>query len=216
VGKEQILAAAKESIINLDKNKAEEVAKQGLAAGIEPYVIITEGFIPGITKMGDDFESGQVFLPELIMAADAMKAGVAICEAALPKSEIKAKKKVVIGTVEGDVHDIGKSIVVSFLTANGFEVYNLGRDVPIEEFIKKAKEVGADVVGSSALLTTTMEGQKKIEEGLKAAGIRNKVKTIVGGAPCSQGWANRIGADAYAENAAEGVRKIKQMLGLGS
>jgi len=216
VGKEQILAAATESIINLDKNKAEEIAKQGLAAGIDPYVIITEGFIPGITKMGDDFESGQVFLPELIMAADAMKAGVAICEAALPKSELREKKKVVIGTVEGDVHDIGKSIVVSFLVANGFEVYNLGRDVPIEEFIKKAKEVGAHVVGSSALLTTTMEGQKKIEEGLKAAGIRDKVKTIVGGAPCSQGWANRIGADAYAENAAEGVRKIKEMLGLTS
>ena len=212
--KEQILAAATDSIINLDKNKAEEIAKQGLASGIEPTVMITEGFIPGITKMGDDFESGHVFLPELIMAAEAMKAGVAICEAALPKSELREKKKVVIGTVEGDVHDIGKSIVVSFLTANGFEVYNLGRDVPIEEFINKAREVDADVVGSSALLTTTMEGQKKIEEELKKAGLRDKVKTIVGGAPCSQGWADRIGADAYAENAAEGVRKIREMLGL--
>lgn len=214
MGKEQTLAAATESIINLDKNKAEEIAKQGLASGIEPYVLITEGFIPGITKMGDDFESGHVFLPELIMAAEAMKAAVAICEAALPKSELKGKKKVIVGTVEGDVHDIGKSIVVAFLAANGFEVYNLGRDVPIEEFINKAREVDADVVGSSALLTTTMEGQKKIEEELKKAGLRDKIKTIVGGAPCSQGWADRIGADAYAENAAEGVKRIREMLGL--
>jgi len=216
VGKEQTLAEAKDSITNLDKKRAEEIARQGLAAGIEPYVLITEGFIPGITQMGDEFESGHVFLPELILAAEAMKAAVALCEAALPKSELKGKKKVVVGTVEGDVHDIGKSIVVAFLAANGFEVYNLGRDVPIEEFVNKAREVDADVVGSSALLTTTMEGQKKIEEELKKAGLRDKIKTIVGGAPCSQGWADRIGADAYAENAAEGVKKIRQMLGLSS
>jgi len=216
VGKEQTLAAATESIINLDKNKAEEIAKQGLASGIKPYILISEGFIPGITQVGDEFESGHVFLPELIMAAEAMKSAVAICEAALPKTELKGKRKIIVGTVEGDVHDIGKSIVVAFFSANGFEVYNLGRDVPIEEFINKAREVDADVVGSSALLTTTMEGQKKIEEELKKAGLRDRVKTIVGGAPCSQGWADRIGADAYAENAAEGVKKVREMLGLSS
>jgi len=211
---QELLKEAGKAIIDYDSSKAEEIAKRGLASGIAPYTVITEGFVPGITEVGDLFDRGQLFLPELIMAADAMKAGVAICEAALPKSEIREKKKVVIGTVEGDIHDIGKSIVVSFLLANGFEVYDIGRDAPIEDFIKKAREVNADVVGSSALLTTTMEGQKKIEEELKKAGLRDKVKTVVGGAPASQAWADRIGADAYAENAVDGVIKIKALTGL--
>lgn len=211
---QELLEAAKKSIINFDADKAKEIAKKGLALGITPAVIISEGFVPGITEVGDLFDRGQLFLPELILAAEAMKAGTSICEAALPKSELKEKKKVVIGTVEGDIHDIGKSIVVSFLMANGFEVYDIGRDAPIENFINKAREVNADVIGSSALLTTTMEGQKKIEEELKEAGLRKKVKTIVGGAPCSQGWAERIGADAYAENAVDAVIKIKKLTGL--
>jgi len=153
-------------------------------------------------------------LPELILAADAMKAGTAVCEAALPKGTIKEKKKVVIGTVEGDIHDIGKSIVASFLAANGFEVHDIGRDAPAEKFVETAREAKADVVGASALLTTTMEQQKKIVEALKEAGLRDKVKIIVGGAPTSQEWAEQIGADAYAENAAEAVAKVKQLTGL--
>ena len=132
--------------------------------------------------------------------------------AALPDAEAQAKKKVVIGTVEGDVHDIGKSIVVSFLLANGFEVYDIGRDVPLDKFVEKAKEVDADVVGASALLTTTMEHQRTVIKMLKEAGLR--AKTIVGGAPVSQPWADRIGADAYAENAVDGVNKIKKLAGL--
>jgi trimethylamine corrinoid protein len=216
MGKEQqeLLEEAKNSIISFDSKKAAEIAKKGLARGIAPAVIISKGFVLGITEVGDLFDRGQLFLPELILAAEAMKAGTAICEAAFPKSELREKKKVVIGTVEGDIHDIGKSIVVSFLMANGFEVYDIGRDAPIENFINKAREVKADVIGSSALLTTTMEGQKKIEEELREAGLRDKVKTIVGGAPCSQGWADRIGADAYAENAVEAVIKIKKLTGL--
>jgi trimethylamine corrinoid protein len=216
MGKEQqeLLEEAKNSIINFDSKKAEETAKKGLALGITPAEMINKGFVPGITEVGDLFDRGQLFLPELILAAEAMKAGTAICEVALPKSEIKEKKKVVIGTVEGDIHDIGKSIVVSFLMANGFEVYDMGRDVPIENFINKVREVEADVVGASALLTTTMEGQKKLVEELRGAGLRDKVKIIVGGAPCSQGWAERIGADAYAENAVVAVIKIKELTGL--
>jgi dimethylamine corrinoid protein len=176
--------------------------------------VITEGFVPGITKVGDLFDRGELFLPELIMAAEAMKAGTAICQAEIPEAEVKTAKKVVIGTVEGDIHDIGKSIVVSFLLANGFEVYDLGRDVPPDKFIEKATELKADVIGMSALLTTTMEGQKVIIAELKKSGLRDKVKTIVGGAPTSQGWANRIGADAYGENAVDAVRKIKELTGL--
>lgn len=143
-----------------------------------------------------------------------MKAGTAICEAAFPKGTIREKKKVVMGTVEGDIHDIGKSIVVAFLTANGFEVYDLGRDAPPEKFVEKAKEVTADVIGASALLTTTMETQRKVVEAIKEAGLKGKVKVIVGGAPASEEWAKKIGADAYGENATEAVVKIKQLTGM--
>jgi trimethylamine corrinoid protein len=211
---QELLEQAKQSIIAYDRGKAEEIAKKALASGIDPNAVITQGFVPGITEVGDLFDRGRLFLPELMMAAEAMQEAAAICTAALPQSEVKASKKVVIGTVEGDVHDIGKSLVVSMLLANGFEVYDVGRDTPTAKFIDKVKEVGADVVGSSALLTTTMEKQKEIEEELKKAGLRDKVKTIVGGAPCNEPWAKRIGADAYAENAVEGVRKIQELTGL--
>jgi len=213
-GKQAILEEAQQAIINYDASKAEEVAKKALDSGIKPDAVISEGFVLGLIKVGDLFDRGQLFLPELIMAADAMKAGAAICTAKIPASEIKAAKKVVLGTVEGDIHDIGKAIVMSFLLANGFEVYDLGRDVPLEKFVEKAIEVKADVVGMSALLTTTMEGQKTVVEELKEAGLQGKVKTIVGGAPTSQSWADRIGADAYGENAVDAVKKIKEITGL--
>jgi trimethylamine corrinoid protein len=208
----ELLEKAKQSIIDYDKAKAEEAAKEALAGGVNPSVVINEGFVPGITEVGNLFDRGRIFLPELMLAAEAMKTGSAICVAALPDAEAQAKKKVVIGTVEGDVHDIGKSIVVSFLLANGFEVYDIGRDVPLDKFVEKAKEVDADVVGASALLTTTMEHQRTVIKMLKEAGLR--AKTIVGGAPVSQPWADRIGADAYAENAVDGVNKIKKLAGL--
>ena len=214
--KEQLalLEDVKQAIINYDASKAEEAAKKALEAGIEAYTVITEGFVPGITEVGDLFDRGQLFLPELMLTAVAMKAGTAVCLAKVPESKIKATKKVVIGTVEGDIHDIGKSIVTSFLLANCFKVYDLGRDVPSEKFVEKAIEVKADVVGMSALLTTTMGGQKSVMEALKKAGLRDKVKTIVGGAPTSQAWANQIGADAYGENAVDAVKKIKQLTSL--
>ncbi|MFO8143798.1 MAG: corrinoid protein [Dehalococcoidales bacterium] len=214
MGNEAILAEAKQAIIDYDSDKAAEVAHKALDAGLNPNAIITDGFVPGITEVGDLFDRGKLFLPELMLAAEAMKAATGICMDALPAAEVKAAKKVVIGTVEGDVHDIGKSMVVSFLLANGFEVYDLGRDVAIADFVSKAKEVGADVVGSSALLTTTMQNQRVLEEELKEAGIRDKVKTIVGGAPCNEPWAKRIGADAYAESAVDGLNKIKKLTGL--
>jgi len=201
VEQKAMLEKAKQSIIDYDKVKAEEAAKEALAAGVDPAAVINEGFVPGITEVGNLFDRGQIFLPELMLAAEAMKTGSAICVAALPDAESQAKKKVVIGTVEGDVHDIGKSIVVSFLLANGFEVYDIGRDVPLDKFVEKAKEVDADVVGASALLTTTMEQQKAVIAKLKEAGLR--AKTIVGGAPVSQPWADRIGADLAWHNRAD-------------
>lgn len=211
---QEILATARKSILDYDVAKAEEIAKEGLASGVDPVAMVEKGFVPGIVEVGDLFDAGEVYLPELILAADAMKAGTAICEAAFPKGALKEKKKVIMGTVEGDIHDIGKSIVVAFLAANGFEVYDLGRDVPPEKFVEKAKEVTADVIGASALLTTTMEMQKKVVEEMKAAGLAGKVKIIVGGAPTSDEWAKKIGADAYGENATEAVIKIKALTGM--
>ena len=214
MGEQEILAAAKKAILDYDVDKAEEIAKEGLASGADPVALVEKGFVPGIVEVGDLFDAGEVYLPELILAADAMKAGTSICEAKFPKGAIQKKKKVIMGTVEGDIHDIGKSIVVAFLAANGFEVTDLGRDVVPKTFAEKAKELEADVVGASALLTTTMEMQRKVVVEMKEAGLAGKVKIIVGGAPTSDEWAKKIGADAYAENATEAVAKIKKLTGL--
>lgn len=202
---------AKEAILAYDRAGAEDVARRALAAGVSPGEIMATGFIPGIQELGDMFESGEVFLPELMMAAQAMEGATKICNAALEGVAAETKGKIVIGTVQGDVHDIGKAIVIAYLKANGFEVTDLGRDVSAETFIAKATEVGADVIGMSALLTTTMEEQRKVAKRVKEESLPFKV--VVGGAPCTQRWADQIGADAYAEDANDGVRKITALLG---
>jgi trimethylamine corrinoid protein len=169
------------------------------------------GFVKGIQEVGDLFESGEVFLPELMMSADAMAGATEVTNAALEGEAAEAKGVMVIGTVQGDVHDIGKAIVIAYLKANGYEVTDLGRDVSAETFIERAKELSADVIGMSALLTTTMEEQKKVIKVIKEEGL--PFKTVVGGAPCTQRWADQIGADAYAEDANDGVKKIDALLG---
>ena len=214
MAKEEIFQAAQKSIMEYNAKEAEDVAKRGIKEGIEPMELMGKGFIPGIAQVGDKFAQGTCFLPELIQAADAMRIATEVINSAIPKSAQQKKGKIVIGTVEGDIHDIGKTIVVSLLKANGFEVYDLGRDIPTDKFIEKADEVGADIIGTSALLTTTMEGQRKLEAALKSKGLKGKYKTMVGGAPVTQRWADRIGADAYAEDAGEAVKKAKQLLGM--
>ncbi len=208
-----IFQQAQEAIEKGDADAAVQVAKQGLEQGIDGIDLLNKGFILGINKVGDLFGEGQLFLPELIMSATAMQGVIEIIDAALEKKGKKqARGKVVMGTVEGDLHDIGKTIVVSLLRANGFEVNDLGRDVPVERFIQEAETFGADVIGTSALLTTTMTVQKDLEEKLVQKGLKGKYKTIVGGAPVTERWAKRIGADAYAADATDGVRKIKELL----
>jgi len=214
MSKEEIFKAAQQAINEYNANAAKEAAQQGLAEGIDPMELMSRGFIPGISQVGDNFAQGTCFLPALIQAADAMRIATEIINAAIPAEKQQKKGKIVIGTVEGDIHDIGKTIVVALLKANGFEVYDLGRDIPTEKFLEKADDVGADIIGTSTLLTTTMEGQKKLEFALKKAGLKGKYKTMVGGAPVTQRWADRIGADAYAEDAGEAVKKAKQLLGL--
>ena len=197
-----------------DTEAAAELARKALEAGIDGIALLNKGFIPGINKVGDLFGEGQLFLPELIMSANAMQGVIEIINAALEKTGGKQEQgKIVVGTVEGDLHDIGKTIVVSLLKANGFAVKDLGRDVSVDRFLEEAEAFAADVIGTSALLTTTMSVQKELEEKLKTRGLKGKYKTVVGGAPVTQRWADRIGADAYAADATDGVRKIKELLG---
>lgn len=207
------LEKAYQSILDQDEEAAREVAKKSLEDGMDPVKMINEGFAAGIRKMGDLFDRGEVFLPALIIASDAMVAGVDILKEALPKDRQQKKSGViVIGTVEGDIHDIGKGIIVTMLNVHGYEVHDLGRDVPIEKFVEKAQEVNADVVGSSAMMTTTQIGQKKLEEALKEAGIRDKVKTMVGGAVATDHWAKRIGADFFGESPGDTIEKLQAIL----
>jgi len=206
-----IYEEAAQAIISSDRAAAEEVAQRALDGGIAPADIMANGFVKGIQEVGELFESGELFLPELMMSADAMAGATEVTNAALEGEAAAAKGRVVIGTVQGDVHDIGKAIVIAYLKANGYEVSDLGRDVPAASFIARAKEEGADVIGMSALLTTTMEEQRKVIKVIKDEGLA--FKTVVGGAPCTQRWAEQIGADAYAEDASDGVKKIDALLG---
>jgi len=206
-----IYREAAESIINSDRAAAEEVAHRALAQGIAPGEIMAGGFVKGIQEVGELFESGELFLPELMMSADAMAGATAVTNAALEGAAAAVKGRIVIGTVQGDVHDIGKAIVIAYLKANGYAVTDLGRDVPAAVFIARAAEEHADVIGMSALLTTTMEEQRRVVRTVKDEGL--PYKTVVGGAPCTQRWADQIGADAYAEDASDGVKKIDALLG---
>ena len=209
---ETIYQEAVEAIMKGDAVKAADIAKKGLDKGMNPLDLMNNGFITGINQVGDLFETGRLFLPQLVMCASAMEKATEIINAAIPEGKGAVSGKILVGTVEGDVHDIGKTIVVALFKANGFDVLDIGRDAPIDRFIDQAEKFGADIIGSSTLLTTTMAVQKQIEETLKKAGLREKYKTLVGGAPVTQRWADRIGADAYAQDASDGVRKAKALL----
>ncbi len=213
--KEEIIAKAKEAITEYDEEMAEEAATEALKGGIDPVEIIEHGFTAGMQEVGEQFEQGTVFLPRVLAAAEAMKAGIEVMKPEMERRKSKTEKKgtIVIGTIEGDIHSIGKDIVASMLNIAGFEVVDLGRDVPIKTFIEKAKELKPEFVASSALMTTTMVNQIQIEEQLKEAGIRDQVRTMVGGAPVTQDWADKIGANIYGENATDAVNKIKAALG---
>ena len=202
------MAAAQQAVVEMDTDKALEAANSGIAAGVPPMDLMTQGFIPGIIKVGDAFERGKVFLPELIRASEVMEAVTQVINQAIHAGDNQKEGLAVIATVKGDVHDIGKSIVVSLFKANGIEVCDMGRDIPVDAIVAKAKELQADVIGTSALLTTTMQEQKALEEALKKEGIREQFITVVGGAPVTERWAKRIGADVYAENVVDGVNKV--------
>ncbi len=209
---DNIFEQAIEAILKGDADKAAEIAKRGIDEGMDPLEIMDKGFISGINQVGDLFETGRLFLPALISSATAMEKATEILNAAIPEDQELVSVKVIVATVEGDVHDIGKTIVVSLFKANGFEVMDLGRDVAIDKIIDAAEKFGADIIGTSTLLTTTMMAQKELEQELKRANLRGKYKTVVGGAPVTQRWADRIGADAFAQDASDGVKKVKELL----
>lgn len=211
-----MLEKLSKSVAEFDSERAKEAALEAINAGLDPLKAIDEGLAKGIRIIGDLFERKEAFLPELIMAGEAMKAGTQVLMEEIRRRGLDVRKlgAVLIGTVHGDLHDIGKNIVISMLESAGFEVIDLGVDVPAEIFVKKVEELTPDVLGMSALLTTTAPGQEKVIEMLKEAGLRGKVKVMIGGAATSERWANEIGADAYAADAIEAVRKIKALLGV--
>lgn len=211
--KEALFKEAFDSILDCDEDKAMEVLKTAEEMGIDNVELLTQGFSAGIKHLGDLFGRGEVFLPELIFGAEVMKKVTTEIESKMDAADIANKGVFVIGTVEGDVHDIGKGIVASLVKTNGFEVHDIGREVPAEVFIEKVKEFNADFLGSSALLTTTMTEQKKIEDLMVAAGLKDKVKTLVGGAPVTKRWAEKIGADMYCEDASDTVNALLTWIG---
>jgi trimethylamine corrinoid protein len=210
---EDNIKEAQEAIIKCDENKAISVAQQSIDAGLDLVKLLNDGFSAGIRKVGDMFGRGEVFLPELILSAEVMKKVTEVLEAAIVGDSAQEEKAVIlIATVEGDVHDIGKGIVVSLLKTQGFEVIDMGRDVPVDKIIEKAIEVNASIIGTSALLTTTLVEQEKLEDELRARGLKDRFKTIVGGAPCTERWAEKIGADAYGEDASDAVTICLELL----
>lgn len=212
--KEEYVKAAIDSMVVCDAEKAKAVMNDAIADGVDPVELLSDGFSAGIREVGDQFGKGRMFLPELMLAADAMKAVSEVVNEHVAKSGKSVAKRgvMVLATVEGDVHDIGKGIVASLIKTQGIEVVDLGRDVPAETIVDKAVELNADLIGTSALLTTTMGECKKLEEILKKRGIKEQFKTLIGGAPVTERFAKRIGADAYGEDAAEAVEKALDLL----
>ena len=208
--REEYLASLKESIVNLDFNAVVEVAKEAMDAGVDPHIAITDGMVPGMAIVGEKFESGEYFLSELVVAGEVMKEGLKVINPYIKGDSAEGLGKVIIATVEGDNHDLGKNIVTTLLGIQGFEVVDLGTDVPTDKIIDAVKESKPDILGLSALLTVTMPKMGEVIEALKAADLREKVKVIVGGSPVTPEFAESIGADHCAVNALEGIKKCTE------
>ena len=210
----QLYEAMASAVLDGDETAAEALARQALGEGLDLKEVMDQGFLKGIREAGTLYEEGEYFLPDLVCAADAMKQALAVLDERLksPTSGVISRGKVLLATVEGDVHDIGKTIVGAMLTAAGYEVLDLGPDVPSETVLAKAGEIQADVIGLSALLTTTMEVQRELLRTLAARGQRESYKVIVGGAPVTHSWSEAIGADGTADDAVSAVTLVSGLL----
>jgi len=206
--------AMRQSVLDGAPETAGRLAREALAQRIAPLEVIDRGFVPGMAEVGEQYAQHKMFLPDMLASAEAMKAAMSVLEPELKRlgTERPTAGTVVLGTTKGDIHEIGKTLVGTLLVANGFNVHDLGVDVPSEQFAAKVRELGADIVGISALLTTTMRGQKTVIEALEREGLRSSVKVIVGGAPVTKHWAEEIGADGYAKDAVNAVSLVKGLL----
>jgi len=215
LGQEAVLDELVNAVLSFDADKVMDTVKKALAQGIDPVKIIDDGLTKALRIVGKKFEEGEYFLMHLVAAAESVQKTInelLAPEVAKRKRQRKVLGKVVLGTVAGDIHDIGKNIVGALLFAAGFEVFDIGKDVPTEQFVNKAKEANADIVGASALLSTSLPMQHEIVKACEAEGIRNKVKLMFGGAPVTEEWVREIGGDGYAENAVEAVKAAKKLL----
>ena len=212
--RDEVLAKLKECIEELDEDLAEEAAKEAVDLAIDPITAISEGLGAGMQTQSDLFDEGEAFVPQLVVAAEIFEKAIGIITADLSEGAKQSSSlgKILICTVESDIHDIGKNIVKTMLSASGFEVHDIGRDAATTEVVAKAKELGVDIIAGAALRTTTMPAQRDIVNLLKEEGIRDQFKCMFGGAPVSEEWVRSIGADAYAENAAEAVDKAKELI----
>lgn len=203
-----------QAIIDLEEEKTAELTQEAIDKGLSPLVILQEGLTKGVRTVGDKFGRGEVFLPELAMSADCMRAGVDLVEPLLDEMDLGEEDKggkVILGTVDEDIHNIGKNILGTMLKANGFDVVDLGVEIPNEDFVQAVRDEEPDILGMSALMTMTMDHQEEVIELLEEEGLRDDVKVMVGGAPTSEEWRDEIGADGYADNADAAVKKALEL-----
>lgn len=214
MSKEELIDEVRAALEAFNIEKTVELVEKALQAGVEPLEIINKGLAKGLLKLGHQFENKEIYLPELIVAAEAMKEAMKLLRPILEarKQEIPSVGRVLIGTIEGDIHDIGKNIVASVLQAAGFEIIDLGKDVPVEVFVKKVKELTPDIVGVSALLSTTALKQGELIKRLEQEGLRDHAIIMIGGAPTSREWQQEIGADGYAADALGAVTEAKKLI----
>ena len=210
--KEEILRTLANTVIEMDEEGAAQAAKEALEAGIDAQEAIMEGLAKGMEVVSEKYEREEYFVPELLVCSDAMYAALDILKPHVKLETTSTPARVVIGVVQGDIHDIGKNLVKIMLEGSGFQVYDLGRDVPLQDFVNKAKEVDADIIAMSTLMSTTMGGMKNVIEILEEEGIRDKYKVIIGGCPIWQSFADKIGADAYGDDVSEAVRIAKRLV----
>lgn len=207
-----ILERLARGVRDMDEDLATQAAREALDNDVEALTAINEGLVKGMNEAGRLYEEEEYFVPELLLCSDAMYAGLNILSPQLQRCDDKSKVRVVIGVIEGDTHDIGKNLVKLMLDVEGFEIFDLGRDVPLADFVSKAREVDAHVICLSTLMSTTMDGMSRVIDLLKKEGLREKITVLVGGGPISKSFADSIGADGYADNATKAVRLVKSLL----
>jgi len=212
--REDILKDLADSVLNMNEEKAEKTAREAIEAGMDAFDAINNGLVAGMNKAGELYEREEYFVPELLICSDALYLGLDILKPHLKRADDQKRIGCVIGVVEGDTHDIGKNLVKIMLDVSGFEIHDLGRNVPLASFIETAKEKDAQLICLSTLMTTTMDGMGAVIEMLKEEGIRDRFKVMIGGGPISQAFADQIGADGYSDNAAQAVALAKSLCGI--